>query len=46
MNLGILFGGNSMEHEISIVSAYQIKNKLKYEYNIHMIYIDFDTLKQ
>ena len=43
MNLGILFGGNSREHEISIVSAYQIKNKLKYEYNIHMIYIDFDN---
>jgi D-alanine-D-alanine ligase len=43
VNVGILFGGNSKEHEISIISAYQIKNKLKYEYDIHMIYIDIEN---
>ena len=43
MNLGILFGGNSKEHEISIISAYQIYNKLKDEYDIHMIYVDNDS---
>ena len=40
MNLGILFGGNSLEHEISIVSAFGLKKKLEEIYQITMIYID------
>ncbi len=40
MNLGILFGGNSLEHEISIVSAYGLKKKLEKNYKITMIYIN------
>lgn len=40
MNLGILFGGNSLEHEISIVSAYGLKKKLEADYQITMIYIN------
>lgn len=40
MNLGILFGGNSLEHEISIVSAYGVKKKLEANYGITMLYID------
>lgn len=43
MKLGILFGGNSQEHEISIVSAYQVKQKLEKSYIINMIYIDFNN---
>ena len=42
MKLGILFGGNSLEHEISIISAFQLKKKLMNIYNIIMIYIDDD----
>ncbi|MDE5715489.1 MAG: hypothetical protein K2I42_05085 [Anaeroplasmataceae bacterium] len=38
MHLGILFGGRSYEHEISIISAYQLKKKLERLYEIHLIY--------
>ena len=31
MKLAVLFGGNSFEHEISIVSAITIKERLKEE---------------
>lgn len=40
MNLGILFGGNSLEHEISIVSAYGLSKRLSPFYQITMIYMD------
>lgn len=43
MNLGILFGGNSVEHEISIVTAYSLKKRLMLRYDISMLYIDFDN---
>lgn len=43
MNLGILFGGNSLEHEISIITAYQTKKRLEKNHNINMIYIDFEN---
>ena len=43
MNIGILFGGNSLEHEISIVTAYQLKKRLEKDYNINMIYMDYDN---
>lgn len=42
MKLGILFGGKSYEHEISIISAYQLKKKLDAEYEIHLIYVSLD----
>lgn len=42
MRLGILFGGASYEHEISIVSAYQLKKRIEEKYEIHMIYISTD----
>lgn len=43
MKIGILFGGNSLEHEISIVSAYSLKKKLEDTYDIDMLYIDFNN---
>ncbi len=43
MNVGILFGGNSLEHEISIISAFQVKNRIKDKYNVIMIYSDFNS---
>lgn len=43
MNIGILFGGNSLEHEISIVTAFQLKRRLEKDYNVNMIYIDYDN---
>lgn len=43
MRIGILFGGNSLEHEISIVSAYSLKKKLEDTYDIDMLYIDFNN---
>lgn len=43
MKIGILFGGNSLEHEISIVTAYSLKKRLEARYDILMLYIDFDN---
>ena len=43
MNVGILFGGNSLEHEISIISAFQVKNKIKDKYRVIMVYSDFNS---
>lgn len=43
MKIGILFGGNSLEHEISIVTAYSLQKKLKDRYDILMLYVDFDN---
>lgn len=42
MNLAILFGGNSLEHEISIVTAFSIKKKL-YPLEVTMLYVDYDN---
>lgn len=40
-NLVVLFGGNSSEHDISIVSAFYVKKYLdEYLYNVSMIYIN------
>jgi D-alanine-D-alanine ligase len=41
MNLIILFGGSSYEHEISIVSAITLKDKIK-KYNLIFIFVDRD----
>lgn len=40
MRIGILFGGNSQEHDISIITAYQIKKKMDKDYDVSFIYID------
>lgn len=39
VKIGILFGGISTEHEISIITAYQVKEKMKSYYDICMLYI-------
>lgn len=44
MKVGILFGGNSNEHEVSIVSATSvIKNINKDKYKVYPIYLDKDN---
>lgn len=35
----LVYGGNSVEHEISIITALQIKNKYKGKYNIDLCYL-------
>lgn len=42
MKIGIIFGGKSFEHDISIVTAYQLKKKLAKDYNIHLIYVNIN----
>ena len=42
MNIGIIFGGKSFEHEISIITAYQVKKKLEEYHNVYMIYVDIN----
>lgn len=44
MKLGILFGGKSYEHEISIITAYQLKKKIEKEYEIHLIYVSLEGI--
>lgn len=43
LKLGILFGGASFEHDISIISAFQLKKRIENQYEIHMYYL---TLEQ
>lgn len=41
LNIGVIYGGPSVEHEISIISANQVMNALdKEKYNVVPIYID------
>lgn len=42
MNIGIIFGGKSFEHEISVITAYQVKKKLEEMYKINMLYVDIN----
>lgn len=42
MNIGIIFGGKSFEHDISIITAYQLKKKIEKIYTIKMIYCSID----
>lgn len=42
MNIGIIFGGKSVEHEISIITAFQLKRKLENYYNISLIYVSLE----
>jgi D-alanine-D-alanine ligase len=41
MDLNIIFGGSSFEHEISIVSAITLKDKIK-KHNLKFIFVDKD----
>lgn len=36
--IGILFGGASFEHEISIITAFQLLRRLEKDYEVHLIY--------
>ena len=38
-NIVVVFGGNSVEHEISIISALQLKNKYKGKYKLTLCYL-------
>ena len=42
IRLGILFGGKSYEHEISIITAYQLKKRLEHKYEIHLLYMSLE----
>ena len=43
INLGVIFGGQTVEHEVSVISALQaIKNLNKDKYNIIPIYFAID----
>ena len=45
INLGVIFGGMSTEHDVSIVSGSSVlKNLNKEKYEIIPIYIDFSLL--
>jgi D-alanine-D-alanine ligase len=42
-NIGIIIGGESVEHEVSIITGLQIYDNIdKSKYNPHMIYITKD----
>ena len=44
LNLGVIYGGNSTEHEISIISAVQAMNNVdKEKYNVVPIYLGKDS---
>ena len=41
MNIAVVFGGESCEHDISIITGVQLINNMnKYLYNVVPIYID------
>lgn len=40
MNIGVIFGGKSVEHDISVLTAMEAISHLKLSYNIFPIYID------
>ncbi len=39
MKITIVYGGNSVEHDISVISAISVYNKLKSRYNIELVYL-------
>lgn len=43
MNVGVFFGGKSVEHEISIITALGAINALKNKYNVYPVYLDKDN---
>ena len=41
LNLGIVFGGKSVEHDISIISYFQVLNSIDIKkYNIYPFYLN------
>ena len=40
MNIAIVFGGNSVEHDVSVVTAKQIYEVAKIKYDVKLIYVD------
>lgn len=42
-NIGILFGGNSVESSVSIITAYQAKNVIKDICNTDLLFLDKDN---
>lgn len=44
MNVGLVYGGNSVEHEISIITAMQIYEELKNSYDLINIYVAKDNV--
>lgn len=43
MNVVVVFGGKSVEHEISIISAYQVMEAMRIKYNVIPVYISKDN---
>lgn len=43
-NLFIIFGGASVEHDVSIVTALQTYNELKHKYKVRLLYCTKDNL--
>ena len=39
IKVGVIFGGETVEHEISIISALQLKNKYKGKYKLTLCYL-------
>jgi D-alanine-D-alanine ligase-like ATP-grasp enzyme len=44
MKIGILFGGKSFEHDISIITANTIYQILKDKYDLYLLYINREGL--
>ena len=40
MKIGLLFGGKSFEHDISIITANVLYHALKEKYEVYLLYID------
>ena len=42
MRVGLLFGGKSFEHDISIITANTLYQILKEKYNLYLLYISHE----
>ena len=43
MNVGLIFGGNSYEHNVSIVSAKIISKIIRKNHNLALLFFDYDN---
>ena len=43
MDIVVLFGAKSVEHEISIISAFQVISALKIKYNVIPLYVSKES---
>ncbi len=43
MRVGVIFGGHSVEHDISIISAVQVMNQIKEQWDVIPMYISKDN---